>query len=139
MFISIRPRAGSADVDLNEMFVEIADNTTKKILNYSSPFWNDSLTGVDDLYSVGVWSGAANEFGILVIEDADSSCSQTNPTVNRGDRVMLCIDLDSVFPANGIGTRTDIWGAVVPETGSPGVISFTSPASFGQTTVHKLQ
>jgi len=69
-----------------------------------------------------------------VVEDADSSCSKTNPVINRGDKVILCIYTHDAFNASGyqqgITTRTDVWGNVVPEEGSPGVIAFRAPSAF---------
>jgi flagellin FlaB len=141
LFIGVRPRAGSADIDMNEIFVEIANTSHKMILNYTSNMWNDSAVGVDDLFGLTtVWSSSARRFGITVMEDADSSVAQTTPTINRGDKVLITVKADTIFSgSSGIAVRTDIWGAVIPEHGSPGVIAFTTPASYGQTTVHDLQ
>ena len=74
------------------------------------------------------------EFGILVLEDADSSLSQYAPVINRGDKVMLFVDASACFTTNsGIEERTDVFGYIYPEHGSPGVISFTTPASYSET------
>jgi archaeal flagellin FlaB len=37
-----------------------------------------------------------------------------------------------------IGERVDIYGQVIPEIGSPGIISFTTPASYNDV-VYDLQ
>ena len=140
LFITVRPRAGSTDIDMNEVFIELANTSHKMILNYSQGMWNDSGTGVNDLYALTVWSSSAKEYGLVVVEDGDGSISRTNPTINKGDKVMIAVKADTVFlDSAGIAVRTDIWGVIVPELGSPGVISFTTPASYGQTTVHDLQ
>jgi flagellin FlaB len=140
--ITVRPRAGSADIDMNETFVELANTSVKVILGFTgnSDDWNDSGSGVDNIFGVSCFPSAANRYGILVLEDADGSCISTNPTINKGDKIMLCIDTTQCFSSeSGIAVRKDIWGAVVAEDGSPGVISFTTPASYGQTTVFDLQ
>ena len=71
----------------------------------------------------------ASEFGILVIEDADNSITGAGtPVINRGDKVYLCINTTATF--NKIAERKDVWGMVAPEEGSPGILSFTTPASY---------
>ena len=134
MTITVRPRAGSADIDLAEVFLELSNTDYKVIMTYDtagSNNWNDSGTGVDDVFGVACFPVAANRFGIMVIEDADGSCTETNPVINKGDKVLLCVDTTQSFSATGgINERTDIWGMVCPEQGSPGVIAFTTPASY---------
>ncbi len=140
--ITVRPRAGSSDIDLAEVFLELSNTEYKVIMNYDtagSNNWNDSGTGVDDVFSVACFPVAANRFGILVLEDADGSCTETNPVINRGDKVLLCVDTTQSFSATGgINERTNIWGMVCPEQGSPGVISFTTPASYNDN-IYDLQ
>ena len=134
MTITVRPRAGSADIDLGQVFIELANTDYKVIMTYDtagSNNWNDSGTGVYDIFGVDCFPVAANRFGILVLEDADGSCIETTPVINRGDKVLLCIDTTQSFSATGgINGRTDIWGIVCPEQGSPGVILFITPSSY---------
>ena len=141
MTITVRPRAGSADIDLAEVFLELSNTDYKIIMAYTNGGndWNDSTTGVDDVFGVDCFPVAANRFGILVLEDADGSCTQANPVINRGDKVLLCVDTTQSFSATGgINERTDIWGIVCPEQGSPGVIAFTTPASYNDN-IYDLQ
>ena len=142
MTITVRPRAGSADIDIGQVFIELANTDYKVIMTYDtagSNNWNDSATGVDDVFSVACFPVAANRFGILVLEDADGSCIETNPVINKGDKVLLCIDTTQSFSATGgINGRTDIWGIVCPEQGSPGVISFITPSSYSNN-IYDLQ
>jgi len=142
MTITVRTRAGSADIDLAEVFLELSNTDYKVIMTYDtagSNNWNDSTTGVDDVFAVDCFPAAANRFGILVYEDADGSCTETNPVINRGDKVLLCVDTtQSIDVTAGISERTDIWGMVCREQGSPGVISFTTPASYSEN-IYDLQ
>lgn len=134
--ITVRPRAGSTEIDLTTVFVEISNTDYKIILKYrdaTSNNWWDEGTGLDNLFDIGCFPWDADDFGILVVEDADSSCSESNPVINRGDKVTLCIMTNASFNISGslgILERTDVWGAVVPEEGSPGVIGFRAPAAF---------
>ena len=142
MTITVRPRAGSADIDLAEVFLELSNTNYKVIMTYDttgSNNWNDSATGVDDVFSVACFPVASNRFGILVLEDADGSCTESNPVINGKDKVLLCIDTTQSFSATGgINGRTNIWGIICPEQGSPGVISFTTPASYSNN-IYDLQ
>ena len=144
--ISVRARAGSADIDLSETIIEIANNETKMVLRWD----NDSIaltpnsTGIFNTTTDAgadtnnsLWPSTANEFGILVIEDADGSCKLTTPIINKGDLVMLCINTSQAF-APGLPPRMDIWGAVIPEIGSWGIISFRTPPTYNDK-VYDLQ
>jgi len=134
--VTVRPRAGSAEIDLATTFIELSDTNYKVVLKYDAAGatnWWDEPTGLDDFFALSVFPSNADEFGILVLEDADSSCSESNPVINRGDKVVLCIDTSVCFDilsSSGILERTDVWGSVVPEEGSPGVIAFRAPAAF---------
>ncbi|HDQ15986.1 MAG TPA: flagellin [Bacteroidetes bacterium] len=132
--IGIRPRAGSDGIDLSQVYVELSDTTTKVVLNYTSSFYSKPA-GQDDIFSASVFpvfGTAGNEssshFGILVMEDADGSLSSATPVINRGDKVYLCVN--TTLTHAGISERTQVWGIVVPELGAPGVIGFTTPASY---------
>jgi len=129
--ICVRPRAGSADVDLSEVFVELSDTASKLVFNYSSTCYVADGSGQDDVFAADFFPAVAGQFGILVLEDADDSCASATPVINKGDKVLIGIDTATSFATNaGINARTDVWGAVVPESGSPGVIALTTPASY---------
>jgi archaeal flagellin FlaB len=152
LLITVRPRAGSQDIDLNQAFIEISDPSTKIILRFNTTGLTNyadhgsGASGFDDLFALHIFPGygtywqcqniqnnTIDDFGILVVEDADSSCTKTNPVINRGDKVILAINTSLCFNISGslgIQERKDIWGAVVAEQGSPGIIAFTTPASY---------
>jgi flagellin FlaB len=129
--IGVRPRAGSDGIDLGEVYLEISDATKKLVMNYTLSYYAEPA-GQDDIFGATVFpdsTGAdASRFGLLVIEDADNSLSSTNPVMNRGDRVYICINTTAAF--GDIAERTDIFGMVVAEEGAPGMLSFETPASY---------
>ena len=138
MTISVKPRAGSADIDLEQTVIEISDGDYKAMLNYTDTIdgqFNTSVSGkngqVFSLLTID-WTNISNsEFGVLVLEDADSSVSQDTPVINRGDSVMLCVNLANVFStSSGLQARDEVWGQVIPEEGSFGVYSFRVPSSL---------
>ena len=135
--ITVRARAGAPDIDLNETIIILSDGTTKAVLLYNG--WTDathynSSVDTDDaqLFGTGTWSDLTNEeFGIIVLLDVDSSCLQTTPIINKGDKVLLTIRCESGATfGREIPERTDVLGRIVPEVGSPGVISFTTPPAY---------
>ena len=133
--LTVKPRAGSADIDLKETVIELSDGDKKVLLSFNeSATWNFNATIDSDgqVFGTGGWNETNEEFGIIVLEDADNSCSAaTSPVINRGDLVMLCVDCASCFTASsGLDSRDDIWGQVMPEEGSPGHFAFRVPASL---------
>jgi flagellin FlaB len=147
--IGVRPRAGSDEIDLAESYIELSDTSRKVVLNYTTSFYSNPAAGQDDIFAASVfpddpWAFGshfntdASMFGVLVVEDADSSFTGSTVVVmNRGDKAYLCINATGCF--NNIAERTDIWGMVVPELGSPGIISFRTPASYSGANVFDLQ
>jgi archaeal flagellin FlaB len=133
MAIMVRPRAGSADIDLSTTYIELSDTNFKIILDYDDGVansWHKSTAGgINNTFDVDAFPAAANKFGIIVLEDADDSCTKANPVINRGDKVLLTIDTDEAF-SGGIANRASVWGSVVPEYGSPGVIGFKAPLLY---------
>jgi flagellin FlaB len=137
--IGIRPRAGSGEIDIGEIYVELSDKNKKNILTYNSSFFLEP-SGQDDIFGASVfpddefgygnhWSSDGSEFGVLVIEDYDDSISSSTVVVmNRGDKVYLCLNTTAIY--NNIAERTDIWGLVIPEYGGPGVIEFQTPSTY---------
>jgi len=127
--IEIRPRSGSLEIDLAEAIVELSNSTAKLVLTYNSGVFTTKASIDGDLFTDAFYTGlAANEFGIIVCEDADGSCTSTTPVVNRGDKVLITVDATDAF--GDLAERTDIWGSVIPEEGSPGIIAFRTPSSY---------
>ena len=84
-----------------------------------------------DIFSCTFPSGtgtgdAIAKFGLIVLQDADDSCTSSNPIINFGDHVALAIG--DAF--SGISPRTDVFGQVISEEGSPGIIGFRTPESY---------
>jgi flagellin FlaB len=140
MTITVQPRSGSYDIDLEQTYIEISDSTVKAVLMYDETEYYDTPDIDGDFYTAGFFDGlAAVDFGIIVLEDADGSISSGTPVVNEGDQVMLTVNLDTVFStAPGLEERADIWGLIQPEEGAAGVFAFTTPSSFAADLVFSL-
>jgi flagellin FlaB len=138
--ITVSPRSGSKDVDLSQTYIEISDTTTKCILTYKSGSFNLKSTVNGSLFQAGYFTTLnATRFGVVVLEDADGSLSAATPVMNRGDKVMLTVNVAQCFSASsGINLRDDVFGLVQPEEGASGVFSFTAPSSVAGSTVFNL-
>lgn len=139
MSITVQPRAGSSTIDLGQTYVELSDSSTKVVLMYDNTKFTDTPGVTGDLFGVSYTGLTAQHFGVIVLQDADSSLSALHPVLNKGDKVMLTVNLAAIFTVNpGLGTRIPVWGTVQPEEGAPGVFAFTTPSSFAATTVFNL-
>jgi len=155
--ITVKARPGSGDIDLNNTYILISDGTTKSLVRYG--YYNSTLiyvakgSSAGDLFGLlsgDDWDECNREtFGIAVLQDYDSSVTEFNPVINRGDKAVLFLrcgeapdatthaTLSGVF-GQEISERTDVFGRIIPEIGAPGVISFTAPMSYVDT-VYTLQ
>ncbi|MCK4365140.1 MAG: flagellin [Thermoplasmatales archaeon] len=130
--IVIRPRAGSEDIDLAQTIIEISDSSTKNFLTYDGLTYTPSTEIAGNLFRWQNYTLDATHFSIIVLEDADNSCSSaTSAVINSGDYVVLGINVTQCF--GGLSPRDDVWGMVIPEEGSPGIINFKCPPSFTDT------
>jgi len=142
MTIAIQPRSGSFSIDLGQTYIEVSDSSKKVILMYESTEFHDTDEINGNLFDSTFYDGlSATTFGIIVQEDADGSLSSATPVVNKGDQVLLTVNLNLVFsgvPALGLPTRIDVWGLIQPEEGAPGVFAFTTPSSYASDNVFSL-
>jgi len=131
MTITVAPRAGSADIDLSQTVLEISNSTTKCLLTFGNSSAYATSVASNGVFASDVFNLDPDEFGIIELEDADSSASAATPVINRGDKVMLSINASACF--QGVQERTDVWGMVIPEDGAPAIFAFRTPAAFTDT------
>jgi len=126
--IYVTPNAGSAPIDLKQCVLSISDGTTKTVTKSNATVSYQDLSTGGNIYNASgsIWANLTDttKFGVVEIQDADGSCSKTTPVLNKGDIVAIVIDELT------LDTRTDIAGSIQPEFGAPGVISFTTPATY---------
>ena len=129
--IQVRSRAGSSEIDLSELVIELSDSDNKLVLKYTADEFTskDNIDG-DIFNSTFYTTMEANEFSVIVLEDADGSCSATNPIINSGDKVILSVYVGHASGFNSIPERSDVWGSIMPEEGAPGVVAFRTPPSY---------
>ena len=127
--IEVRARAGSTNINLAGAILEISNSSKKSVLIYNSSVYTP-LEDIDgQLFTWNFYPyNNATTFGVVVLEDADGSCQASNPSMNVGDRIALTVNTSKIF--GGLGTNVDVFGMVIPEDGSPGMISFKTPGAY---------
>ncbi len=131
--ISIRPRAGSYDMDLNETLVYVEyDNLTVMSLDYqdgsSSVTSTVSPDGVFHTLDHSVLT--STNFGVIGIRDADDSIVNTYG-MGTSDLAMIIINVSAAFPGTGgLPAGEDFYGRLVPEIGAEGMFFVSAPNAF---------
>ena len=132
MTILVTPLSGS-EINLDTVIIEITDSAILAALEYDSEKFSLQPSGSGVFSTSGVFDLNASKFGIIVIEDADGSCTSETPVINHGDKTLLTVNLSASF--KGFAGRTKVRGTVITEHGSPGLFLFTTPTSTLRTVV----
>ncbi len=130
--IFLRTTAGSDFIDLTYAHISLSDTSKSVILSLNSSIFSDAVSG--GLFgTLNDTNLTSTTYGLMVIRDADNSCSSATPIINSDDLVVLLVNSTACF--SGINTRTEVIGNVIPEYGISGVISFTTPSSYINTII----
>ena len=137
--ISVSPRAGSYDIDLNETLVYIEyDNLTVLSLEYThaSGGTNDSGTVTGTVNASGVFHTlnhshlTSTNFGAIAVRDPDNSVVNSFG-MGKNDLVMIIINLTAAFSdTSGLEPGEEFYGRIVPEIGSAGVFMVSAPNAY---------
>ncbi|NJE29463.1 flagellin [Thermococcus sp. 18S1] len=156
IYISLRP--GSEPVDLTQAVLTLDDGRKVVTLRYNSTFFVGSAPAdlfddnVNSTNKVTAWkvyklqtmgnnttvtiSTLSDDFGIIVIQDADGSLTSSHPTINDGDIVVLTVNTNSIF--DSVDPRTKITINIRPEVGAPAFATVVTPSSYSQRTILNL-
>ena len=130
--IFVKPTAGSDDIDLSYAYLSLSDTSKQVILNYTSKCFSSTVS--NGLFGTLNSSNlSATTFGVMVVRDADGSCTSSNPSINNDDLVVLLVNTTKCF--SGITTRTTVSGSVIPEHGISGGIRFSTPGAYVDTII----
>jgi flagellin FlaB len=140
--ITVRPRAGSKDIDLSlctltvlyeNLTVLTLDETIVETVNTdnTSVFY----TPVDSGSNYTIMSNTTNTtFGVIAIHDPDSSITNTYG-MNSGDRCIIMVNLSAIIQDggnNGLPARESVAGTLTPEIGIKAGYDVTAPAVFSK-------
>ena len=128
--IQIKSRAGSGEVDLSEVVIQLSNSIKMNLFTYDSYVFTDTDDVDGDFFDYHFYPGCDGvSFGIIVLQDVDDSLSSSSPVLTHNDHVVLTINLVAAF--NGLDVRTDVSGEIICEGGASGVISFKIPPRSG--------
>ena len=136
--ISVSPRAGSYDIDLNATLVYIEyDNLTVLSLNYGDG--SDSVNG--SVNSNGIFQTlnlsvlTSTNFGVIAVRDSDDSVVNSYG-LGTNDLALIIINLTAAFPdTGGLEPGEDFYGRLVPEIGAAGIFFVSAPNAFNHRVV----
>lgn len=130
--IFLRTTAGSDYIDLTYTYISLSDSSINVILDLNTSIYSSSVSG--GLFgTLADTALTSTTYGLMVIRDVDSSCTDTSPIINSDDLVVLLVNCTACF--TGLDSRTEVSGNVVPEYGISGVIGFTTPSSYINTII----
>ena len=136
--ISVSPRAGSYDVDLNATLVYIEyDNLTVLSLDYEhgSDTVTGSVSAAGIFQTLNVSALTSTKFGAIGIRDPDNSIVNSYG-LGTNDMAMIIINLTAAFPeTGGLATGESFYGRIVPEIGAAGIFLVSAPNAFNHRVV----
>jgi len=140
--ISIRPRAGSKEIDLQRVTVSAGFGNDLWVLEFNAslmspvnldnksifetPINSDNLS-IRQNYTVA-GNTTNGTYGVIIVHDYDDSITNTQG-INNGDSIYIIINLTALAPPEdgGLLVRQTMSGKVQPETGAPAVYEITVP------------
>ncbi|WP_456396412.1 flagellin [Thermococcus sp.] len=137
MTIEVSLQAGSTPIDLNQTKIYLDDGQKQVVLAYVNA--KATLSGSMFDTTLAAWNSSkvdSSHFGILIVQDADSSLNGNIPTLTTGDIALLTVNLTAVF--GGVEPRTPITIKIVPESGAPGYAKVVTPTAYGLSATDKI-
>lgn len=131
--ITIRPRAGSYDLDLNETLVYLQhDNLT--VLSLCFDNGTDGVTNTvstDGIFHTLNHSVlTSTNFGVISVRDQDNSIINSYG-IGSNDLAIVIINLTAAFAdTGGLEPSEEFYGRLVPEVGSAGIFMVSAPNAF---------
>ena len=127
--ISIKPRAGSHDLDLNETLLYLQHNNFT-ILSLDTNLKASSVSDSGVFHTLNMSDITATRYGVIAIRDPDNSIVLSNG-MDKNDIVAIVVNLSAALPTTGgLLAGEEINGKVVPEVGSSGVFVLNAPNAF---------
>jgi len=136
--ISVSPRAGSYDVDLNATLVYIQyDNLTVLSLDFADGELavNGTVSTQGIFQTLDLSCLTSTNFGVIGVRDSDDSITNSYG-LGTNDLALIVINLTAAFPeTGGLSTGEEFNGRLVPEVGAAGIFFVSAPNAFNHRVV----
>ena len=138
--ITIRPKAGIKELDLNSLNIKLESNQYNNTLNFNKTLlidFNKSYTTV--IFNTPVKQDSDKriidflndeDFGVIISTDQDESMIN-NKSVTRNDRFITIVNISSLIPdVNGLMQNEKITAYIKPSEGVGDEFEITAPSNF---------
>ncbi len=127
--ISIKPRAGSYDLDLNKTMIHLTYENYS-ILSLNENEKASSVSGDGIFHTLNLTNLTSTNFGAIAIQDSDNSIINMNG-LGGDDHVMIVLNLSAIITTTGgLPDGETLEGKVVPEVGAASVFVARAPNAF---------
>jgi archaeal flagellin FlaB len=127
--ISITPRAGSLDIDLNKTLLYLKLNNFS-VLSLNLALKTSQPGYISLFHALNLSQLNATNFGVVAIHDRDDSIMKTNG-MSTTDHAILLVNLTAVLPETGGLLAGDVLeGTIVPDFGGSGIFVAQAPMAF---------
>ena len=127
--ISVTPRAGSLDIDLNKTLLYLKLNNFS-VLSLNLALKTSQPGYVSLFHALNLSELNATNFGVVAIHDRDDSIMKTNG-MSTTDQAILLVNLTAVLPETGGLLAGDVLeGTIVPDFGGSGIFVAQAPMAF---------
>ena len=127
--ISITPRAGSLDIDLNKTLLYLKLNNFS-VLSLNLALKTSQPGYISLFHALNLSELNATNYGVVAIHDRDDSIMKTNG-MSTTDQAILLVNLTAVLPETGGLLAGDVLeGTIVPDFGGSGIFVAQAPMAF---------
>ncbi|MBN2599274.1 MAG: hypothetical protein JXA75_01935 [Candidatus Thermoplasmatota archaeon] len=127
--ISITPRAGSLDIDLNKTLLYLKLNNFS-VLSLNLALKTSQPGYISLFHALNLSELNATNYGVVAIHDRDDSIMKTNG-MSTTDQAILLVNLTAVLSETGGLLAGDVLeGTIVPDFGGSGIFVAQAPMAF---------
>ena len=127
--ISVTPRAGSLDIDLNKTLLYLKLNNFS-VLSLNLALKTSQPGYVSIFHALNLSELNATNFGVVAIHDRDDSITKTNG-MSTTDHAIFLVNLTAVLPeTGGLLAGDTLEGTIVPDFGGSGIFVAQAPMAF---------
>ncbi|MBP2143261.1 flagellin FlaB [Methanococcus voltae] len=131
--IYVTPSPGSKPVDLKNTKILMTDGDSTAAISYDSTYFENVNEQIFDLTGSKAWNNGGilpdYNFGVIVIQDDDGSCTAASPVLGKGDMAVITINCTNL----DLAPRTRLNGYLQSEIGFKTQFTYILPTAYDKT------